>query len=364
MSYSMKNPIMKEGSIWYTITHIEELDREKYLKLVRGVAVFVGLAMIVSLAVFVVIAFLGGIGNVVRVILSMNLSLFALGLLAVFAGYMLRFIKWRYYLRRLNLKVPLGKNLIVYLSLYSMNITPGMLGRFLVGYTVSRLAKMKAANVIPIVTMDIFTDFIGTAVVALVAALYFHQYVLYIIALDIVLLIPYAFILNDWFYRVIKRIFKGRKMLEMFTLYGDEYFASQSALNTPGTYIVSLGVTIPAAVLTALALFFTLAAIGIVPHFASSVFIYTSTQVVGMATAVPGSIGVTDGALVAVLGSSLHIGSDIASAVTILVRFATLWFGTAMGSILLIYSLRYWSGSIDSGKGSKSKNSEKGRKAI
>ena len=109
MSYSMKNPIMKEGSIWYTITHIEELDREKYLKLVRGVAVFVGLAMIVSLAVFAVIAFLGGIGNVVRVILSMNLSLFALGLLAVFAGYMLRFIKWSFII----LALPLAASLCI-----------------------------------------------------------------------------------------------------------------------------------------------------------------------------------------------------------------------------------------------------------
>ncbi|MCL5099535.1 MAG: flippase-like domain-containing protein [Candidatus Marsarchaeota archaeon] len=361
MSDPMENPIMKKGSIWYTIAHIEELDRDKYINLVRGVAVFVGAAILVSLAVFVVIAWIGGIGNVVNIILRMNLYLFSLGLLAVFASYLLRFWKWRYYLDRLHLKVPRGKNLIVYLSLYSMNITPGMLGRFLVGYTISRLTKMKAASVIPIVTMDIFTDFIGTAIVALAASLYFHTYVLLIIGVDIVLLIPYAFILSDWFYRIIKRIFKGRRMLEMFTLFGDEYFASQSALNTTGTYAVSLAVTIPAAILTALALFFTLAAVGITPHFASSVFIYTSTQVLGMATAVPGSIGVTDGALVALLSASLHIGTDIASAVTILTRFATLWFGTALGGVLLIYSLRYWSESIGAGKSSKrKKKKEKG----
>jgi uncharacterized membrane protein YbhN (UPF0104 family) len=332
----------KKQSVWYMITHTGELDKEEYMKLVKGATWFVGLGFAASFAVFIIIAFIGGIGTVVRTILDSNLYIYLLAFLAVFLGILLRFGKWQYYLKTLELKVPLKKNLIVYLSLYSMNITPGMLGRVLVAYTISRLTDVKISSVVPIVTMDIFTDFMGTAVVAILAAIYFHQYVLYVLGLDILLIIPYAFILNDWFYRVIKRIFRNRRFLEMFTLYGDEYFASQSALNTPKTYAVSMAATIPATVLSAMALYFTLLATGIVPHVAGTIFIYTSAHIFGMATAIPGNIGVTDGALVALLGSTFHLSTGVASAVTIMTRFATLWFGISLGGVLLIYTFRYW----------------------
>ncbi len=346
----------KSQSIWYMITHAGELNKNEYMKLVRGATWFVGLGFIASFAVFIVIALIGGIGTVISTILSSNLYLYSLAFVMVFLGYLIRFSKWQYYLKKLKLKVPWKKNLIVYLSLYSMNITPGMIGRVLVAYTISKLTDVKTSAVVPIVMMDIFTDFIGTAVVALLAAIYFHQYVLYVIGIDILLIIPYAFILNDWFYRLIKRVFKNRRFLEMFTLYGDEYFASQSTLNTPKTYAVSLAATLPATIFASMALYFTLLAIGIVPHLSGTIFIYTSAHIFGMVTAIPGNIGVTDGALVALLGSAFHMSTAAASAVTIMTRFATLWFGIALGGVLLIYTFRYW--------GQRPRHAESASKAV
>ncbi len=349
----------KKQSTWYMITHAGELNKGEYMKLVRSATWFVGLGFAASLAVFIVIAFIGGFSTVVSTMLDSNLWLYSLAFVMIFLGYLLRFGKWQYYLKKLGLKVPLKKNLMVYLSLYSMNITPGMLGRLLVAYTISRLTDVKTSSVVPIVMMDIFTDFMGTAIVAVAAAVYFHQYVLYVLGLDILLIIPYAFILNDWFYRFIKRIFKNRRVLEMFTLYGDEYFASQSTLNTPKTYVVSMAATLPATILASMALYFTLMAIGIVPHLSGTVFIYTSAHIFGMATAVPGNIGVTDGALVALLGSTFHLSTAVASAVTIMTRLATLWFGIVLGGILLVYTFRYWG----PGKAAKTRKKRKSRTA-
>ncbi|MGC8652318.1 MAG: lysylphosphatidylglycerol synthase transmembrane domain-containing protein [Candidatus Micrarchaeia archaeon] len=335
-------PKREQKSIWYTITHISKLDKNEYVRLIRRITFFIVIGFVASFLVFFGIAWFGGISKVLDIIATANPYIYLLAFLAVLAGYLLRFIKWNYYLHRLGIKVPFRKNLIVYLSLYSMNITPGKVGRVLVAYTLNRLTKKKTTNLLPIVMLDIFTDFIGVGALALIAAVYFHTYVLYVVAIDIVLMLPFLFLVSDWFYNRVKRLIKSERILKFFTLYGDEYFASQSTLNKPKVYIISLAVSLPAAFLNAMALYFSLMAIGFAPHIAASALIESSSMVLGMITAVPGNIGVTDGALVAFIGSAFHASSAISSSVTIMTRLATLWFGVILGGILLIYSLRYW----------------------
>jgi len=332
----------KKNSIWYTITNVGDLNRKEYLKLIRRVSLFVAVGFIASFIVFFAIAVVGGLANVIKTIENANVYLYLLAFGSVLAGYLLRFVKWLYYTTKLNLKIPLRKNFIVYMSQYSMNITPGKLGRVLVAYTLSRITNIKASSILPIVTIDIFTDFLGVGILAFFTALYFGQFIILVAIIDAVLMLPYLFILNDWFYKFIKRVFKKRHFIETFTLYGDEYFASQSSLNKPKTYIVSLLVTVPAAFLNAMALYFALLSIKISPHVLGSAFIESSSNLFGMITGIPGNIGVTDGSLVALLGTIFKTSIATSSALTIMTRLATLWFGIGIGGILLIYSFRYW----------------------
>jgi uncharacterized protein (TIRG00374 family) len=340
----------KKRSFWYSITHQTTLNREEYLKLARRVAMFVGGGFAASLIVFIIIAWVGGLGQVIKVIASARLDIYALAFVAVLGSLLLRFVKWSYYMKLLKLKVPLGKSLAVYLSLYSMTITPGQVGRVVAAYTLNRLTKIKFAKIIPIVTMDIFTDFLGFGILALLAALYFHKYVLYITLIDIVLMLPFLFILNDWLYKIIKRALKKNSFLRNFTPYGEEYFRSQNLLNAPKVYFVSILVTLPAAFLNSLTLYFALLSLGIIAPISGTVFIYSSSTVFGMVSAVPGSIGVTDGSIVALLGGILHLAPAISSAVTIMGRTADLWFGVVLGAIFFFITLRYWAPQAKTGK--------------
>lgn len=337
---------IKKRSFWYSITKVTNPTEEEYTKNINKVSLFIGLAFIVSFVVFMIIAWIGGIGNVFKTILDSNLEIYSLAFFFVLMGFLVRFIKWNYYLKQLEIHVPFKKNFIIYLSLYSMNITPGKIGRVLVAYTLNRVTKTKLASTLPIVTFDIFTDFVGIAIVALATAVYFDTYVIYVLIIDIALILPYLFILNGWFYKVLKnRLGKSRFFLR-FSLYGDEYFASQSKLNNHMTYFVSIATSVPAAFFNALALFFVLMAVGVIPNLLPSVFIQTSAQMIGMVTASPGNIGVTDGALVALLGSVMKLSVAKSSAVTIMSRLATLWFGVVIGGIFLMYSMRYWKPNI------------------
>jgi uncharacterized protein (TIRG00374 family) len=340
----------KKKSFWYGITHQTKLDKKSYLKLVRRISLFVGIGFAASLAVFFGIAIFGGFQNVLGTITHAKLYIYIFAFLSVLGSLILRFVKWNYFLKVMGLKVPLKKNLAVYFSLYAMNITPGNVGRVVAAYTLNRITKIRFINIVPIVTMDIFTDFIGFAVLAILAAIYFHKYITYIAILDIVLLLPFLFILNGWLYSFLKKLLRKSSFIKNFTPYGEEYFASQSKLNTPKVYAVSLFVTLPAAFLSSMTLFFSLLALGVIPSLSGSVFVYSSSTIFGMASAVPGSIGVTDGALVALIGSVFHLDASLASAVTIMSRLADLWFSVILGGIFFFYTLRYWNPANNSPK--------------
>ncbi len=343
----------KKKSFWYSITHQTNLDKESYLKIVKRISIFVGIGFGASILVFFLIAWFGGFSNVLSYISEVKLDIYALAFVAVVASLLLRFIKWNYYMKVLKLKVPLKKSMAVYLSMYSMSITPGNIGRVVAAYTLNRLTKIKFAKIIPIVTMDIFTDFLGFGILALLAALYFHEYVIYILALDILLLLPFLFLLNSWMYRKIKKVMGRNKFIKNFTPYGEEYFLSQNKLNSPKTYLISVFVTLPAAFFNSLTLYFSLLALGIVAPLSGTVFIYSSSTIFGMATAIPGSIGVTDGSIVALLGGILKLSPSISSAVTILGRTADLWFSVILGIVFFFITLRYWTESVQKKGGKK-----------
>ncbi|MGC8478892.1 MAG: lysylphosphatidylglycerol synthase transmembrane domain-containing protein [Candidatus Micrarchaeia archaeon] len=335
----------KKSSVWSDLKNKKEVSREEYIKIVKRVRYFIVAGLAASLAVFLGIALFGGIYKVSDIIASMNFYIYAIALLLVFVSYIIRFAKWDYYLKKLGLRVPLKENMMVYLSLYSMNITPGKIGRVVSAYTLSKISGIKVAKIVPAVTMDIFTDFIGFAVFALLFSIYAHRFVIYILAADIVLLLPFVFVTHDWLYQKLKNAFKRfrrNQYFGLFSVYGDEYFSSQSDLNNFKTYAYSLLVTLPADFLVGLALFITLSSFGITAPIGATIFVYSSSQLFGMVSGLPGSIGVSDGTLVAMVGGVFNLNAMASSAATIMTRVATLWLGVLIGSAFLFYTLKYW----------------------
>lgn len=329
-------------SFWYTAVRTKTMSPKEYRRRVNKVIALVLLVFIASFIVFLGIALFGGIGNVISIMSHSNISLYALAFLFVFLGYLVSFGKWTFFMKKLNVKVPLLKNFAVYMSMYSMELTPGRIGRVICAYTLHRITKIPIMRVAPIVTMDLVTDFFGAAIVAVIGAIYFNKFIVIVIIGAIISVLPTIFVINDWFFRLLKKWLKGTKYIPAMNLFGNQYFRSQHKLNRPSVYLTALVFTVPSALLYAMALYFTLLAVGTGASVSGSVLIYYSSNIIGTMTGLPGNVGVTDGAMVAMLGGILHLDPAAASAVTIMTRVATLWFGLVLGGIFLLYTLRYW----------------------
>jgi uncharacterized membrane protein YbhN (UPF0104 family) len=68
------------------------------------------------------------------------------------------------------------------------------------------------------------------------------------------------------------------------------------------------------------------------------VFILAFSTVVGAASTLPGGLGAAEASISGMLALLLHLPAEAAAAATLLIRFATLWFGVALGLFVWLIS--------------------------
>ena len=328
---------------------LELLDeRELSIKKAKKIILVV---MLISLLVFVVISALAilneGFNSFVKSILSINIFYFFLAFVILFLGYVIRYPKWELYIKRLGLRIARTSNFMIYLSMYSMDITPGRWGRGIVAYTINKITNTKFAKIFPAIVADNFTDFFGFIALSLIMAFLVGKYLLLSIVITVILMLPFIFLFNKGPFELLKRRFGNIRWLRGFFKEGALYFKNSKALGID-TYIYSMIYTIPSMFLNGVALYFVILSTGVnlnISFIPIVVFVYTSSLLIGIITGIPGALGVTDAALISYLTLSfgpLGIDFGLASVITILFRIVSLWFVEGFGFAAFAYTLRYW----------------------
>ena len=126
--------------------------------------------MILGVLVFGALLFVGDFEEIARQ--SKNIS--PLTLVTIIALTLLndffRFAKWEYLLSNLNIRLGLKKSALIFLSGFSMTITPGKVGEAIKSYLIKKSNGIKIRNSIgavfferlfglPIFLLEFFTDF-------------------------------------------------------------------------------------------------------------------------------------------------------------------------------------------------------------
>lgn len=304
-----------------------------------------------SIAVFAVIAALAvineGAGKFVSTLESINPLYYVLALASVMLSTAVGFPKWDMFVRKLGIHIPWQQNFAVYQSMFSMDITPGRWGRAVVAYTLNRITGMRFGKTFPAVVADILTDFLGFIAVALVTAFLVRSFTLISVVISVLLLIPFFFIYVRAPYEWVKRRVGNWRRLRGIFKTADMYFRSSRSLDA-GAYAYAMLFTIPAVLLSGLALYFVILSFGInldPGAMPTILFIYTSSLLIGMVTGIPGTLGVTDAAmlgyLIAFLGSD-GVTFGVASAIVIFFRIASMWFTEGVSTSFLMYTMKYW----------------------
>ena len=261
-----------------------------------------------------------------------------LGLTLVNFG--VRLLKWHWYLRLIRTPISFGQSARIYGISFLMMMTPGKVGEFVRAFMVRNVSGAPFSVVAPVVLAERMTDGLAMILLAGLGLLAIDDGRIRMAALAALLIIAGIIIaiqvrpLALWCLALGQRLpLVNRFADKLSAFYESSYFLLQPkylitsvligvvswASQGIGSYLVLLGFGAEAGVGSLL----------------TAVSAFNMSTVVGAVVATPGGLGGVESSLAALSIQLLDMSRPAAAAAALVIRFATLWFGVAIGLVCL-----------------------------
>lgn len=262
-------------------------------------------------------------------------------------NYLLRWLKWDYYLRRMDMGrgVSRADSGLLFTSGMVMAVTPGKVGEVLKSFLLRRINGTPVVASAPIVLAERLTD--GLAMLLLMGfglTLYEPARP----AFAALLLLSVAGIVVLQFRALSERIlswiarlpFGGKLAPKLTTIY-----ESTNKLLSWRLLLVSTLISVISWFGECVAFYYVLRGLGLPPSgllLLQATFIFAASTLFGLVSFLPGGLGVSEASSTGLLVLLTGMASGPATTATIIIRFCTLWFGVSLGAIaLLLLGRRY-----------------------
>jgi uncharacterized membrane protein YbhN (UPF0104 family) len=295
------------------------------------------IVMLIGVALYGVFVLYAGYREIEASIDAFAWSTFAVALSLATLNYLLRFLKWEYYLARLEVRgIPRLDSLLVFLSGFVLTVTPGKVGEVFKSAVLSAIHQVPAARTAPIVVAERLTDVIAVVLLIVGGSAGFSGGLPWAAAGTFGVLLGLVFIL--WRRPMLALIgWLGQRQgkLQQLAPKLDEAYASLRVVATPGALIWPTLLSIVAWGAEGAALWVLLGGFGTEVPLPLAVFFYATATLAGAIIPVPGGLGVTEAMIQEQLVRLGGVAQGAATASMILVRFATLWWAVLVGFVAL-----------------------------
>ncbi len=263
-------------------------------------------------------------------------------LLAGFAlaagNYALRILRWHYYLRRLDIEVPVGESALIFLSGFVMSVTPGKVGEVFKSLLLYESHRISIARSAPIVVAERLTDLLALVMLIAAGSLAFEHGAAIAMSgglfVAVLLVVCVYRPLGERCLDLVERLpLVGRFGRKLREAYGALLEMTRPAPLLLGTTVAFVAWAMECASLYVIVHGFA----GARMSWDAATFTYATSTMAGAVALLPGGPGVTEIGMTALLQSlgGDSISAPVAVATTILVRIATLWFAVVIGMAAL-----------------------------
>ena len=293
-------------------------------------------SIVIAVAVYTGIVLYSDAGSVGRAISRISPVWIPLFLSLSMANYLLRFLKWQYFLRRVGVRIGAWESLRIFLAGFSMTVSPGKLGELLKCHLLKERRGIPVSTTSPVVIAERITDLISMIIIAVIGLLMVRHPgavvavaagIVFVAAVMTLLLWERAFGL---LVRLLCRIPRLGQHREGFSRFRDHCSALLD--------LRSLAVSVPLGVLSwgaeALVLCLVARSMGLALPVGLALLAHSAGTIAGAVSMVPGGLGLTEITIGATL--TLAMPEADAAAVTLVMRFATLWFAVLLGVVVLM----------------------------
>lgn len=303
--------------------NVENLRGKLLLSLLLGVLVYVGLS------------FYADFKDLATSFEEFRWELLPLILALTSFNYVLRFIKWEFYLAQIGVRgLSKWNSLLIYYSGLGMVVTPGKVGEWLKSYLLREVHGTPAARSAPILIAERLTDSIALLILASLGVVIFRNLwpVVAVVAVGSVLLVFAARHRGfaAWFMALGERV----PLVNRFVPHFQEFYESSYTLMAPWSVLLMTGLSITSWFFEVAAMFVTFLGLGLDPSLdllLKSAFILPIATLAAAILFTPGGLGVAEGGITGLSQSLLDLPASAAAVATLVIRFGTLWFGVIVG---------------------------------
>ncbi len=268
------------------------------------------------------------------------LTLPILGLTLV--NYGLRFVKWRIYLDRIDVRgIPAGRSALTFLSAFSMSITPGKVGEIIKAVYVRRLTGTPVSRVAAVIAAERLTDglaMLGLAAIGLTQFSYGRPLLALaaIAGIGVVVLLRRPALLHR-LVGLLARLPGAGPIVARLSGQVEHFLQASNVLYAPRLVAGSVLLGMASWFAECVALYLVLIGLGQPASWhllLVATFVLSVSSVFGALSFLPGGLGIAEASITAMLILLITdpaFSRGDAAAATILIRFATLWFSVLLG---------------------------------
>jgi uncharacterized protein (TIRG00374 family) len=288
------------------------------------------------------LALLGDIRKVSVHLAAFDWRLSPLILASTLFNYLLRFLKWHFYLGLIGIKefswVESGR---LFVAGFPLAVTPGKIGEALKGVWLNLKTGAPTARGITVVLAERVSD--GLAVLAL-STLGVLAYPRYWPAFATVLGILLVFIIGSQFRPLALKLIQMLDripFIKRFTHQLLEFYEGTYSVFRPRATFLAVALGTIAWLGEGLAMYWVLLGLGVprgTETLSMAIFTLAFSTIIGAISALPGGLGAAEASIAGMLTFLMGLSTDIAAAATLLIRFATLWFGVGLGLFVWAFS--------------------------
>jgi uncharacterized protein (TIRG00374 family) len=297
--------------------------------------------LLLGFLVLLALIFIGDVRQVGSHLASFRWSLTPLILLGTLFNYVLRFFKWHYYLGLIGIReIGWVESARLFVAGFPLAVTPGKVGEALKGVWLNRTTGVPIARGVTVVLAERISD--GLAVL-LLSTLGVLAYPRYWPAFASVLGALLLFIVVTQIRPVALRIIQLSARIPIanrFTASLEEFYEGTHLLFRPKATVAAVALGTIAWLGEGVAMYLVLLGLGVpagLDAFSNAVFILSFSTVIGAVSALPGGLGAAEASIAGMLSLLMGLSGGVSTAATLIIRFATLWFGVALG--LLVWAL-------------------------
>lgn len=289
------------------------------------------LALALGAAVYLILAILSDLDELVAALDSFNYALVPVILGLVTLSYVGRFFRWIYYLKVLKVSVPTGMNAAIFASGLSMTISPGKLGEVLKSVFVRQVSGAPIARTAPAVVAERATDGTGMVAWGFLGAFALDLPPWTMLAFLAVAVFGIAVLRSKRLSLAAERILSKLPLLNRFAPHLRDFHGASNELLGTGPLVVGTAISFVAWGLECLGVYMCAVGLGVDRPFLLIVFVFASSSLLGVVSMLPGGIGAVEAGLYGQFVTVANLSTGLAGALTLVIRLATLWFATLLG---------------------------------